>query len=119
MLWWRILKKLELNSLYILSTLSFLFKITCDSNAEFLIARITEISEIYYPTNKINLISDEADNRLLELAQLSKADFLITGNTNDFKLNKFENSKIITPKEFWEVYSWKKNYSGLSVFHNI
>ena len=46
---------------------------------------MSEMSEIYEPTTKLKIIKDEPDNRLLELAETSKADFIITGNTNDFQ----------------------------------
>ncbi len=73
-------------------------------NADFLIARISEISKIYEPTTKLNIIKDEFDNRFLELAQISKADFIITGNTSDFSINIYKKTKIVTPKEYWEKY---------------
>lgn len=72
------------------------------TNADFLIARISEISEIYEPINKLKIIKDEPDNRLLELADISKADFIITGNTNDFTMETFKGTRIVTPKEYWE-----------------
>ncbi len=53
------------------------------SNADFLIARIGEIAEIHEPTFEVNLIKDQPDNRFLELAHITKADFIVTGNTND------------------------------------
>lgn len=56
------------------------------TNADFLIARLTEMSEFYETTSKLQIIKDESDNRFLELAQISKADFIITGNTNDFTM---------------------------------
>lgn len=74
------------------------------TNANFLIARLSEISDMYEPKNKLKIIKDEPDNRLLELAELSKADFIITGNSNDFIMDNFGRTKIVTPKEYWENY---------------
>lgn len=74
------------------------------SNADFLIARLSEISEFYEPTTILKIIEDEPDNRFLELAQISKADFIITGNTNDFTMDNYSGTKIVTPKEYWEEY---------------
>ncbi len=74
------------------------------SNADFLIARLSEISEVYEPKSKIDIIEDEPDNRILELAKISEADFIITGNTNDFTMNTFGKSKVVSPKEYWEKY---------------
>ncbi|MHA7830119.1 MAG: putative toxin-antitoxin system toxin component, PIN family [Flagellimonas sp.] len=70
----------------------------------FLITRLSEMAETYEPKTKLDMIADESDNRLLELAQISKADFIITGNTNDFSMDSFEGTKIMTPKEYWEEY---------------
>lgn len=65
------------------------------TNADFLIARLSEISETYEPKNKIEIIKYEPDNRLLELADISKADFIITGNTNDFTIQTYNKSFVI------------------------
>lgn len=72
------------------------------ANADFLITRLIEIMEIYEPKAKSDIIADEPDNRLLELAQISQADFIITGNTTDFIMDSYEGTKIVTPKEYWE-----------------
>jgi putative PIN family toxin of toxin-antitoxin system len=74
------------------------------TNADFLIARLSEISEIYEPKAKLKIIKDEPDNRLLELAEISKADFIITGNTNDFTMEIHKKTRIVTPKEYWEEF---------------
>ena len=74
------------------------------TNANFLITRLSEMAELFEPKSKLDLIKDAPDNRLLELAQIAKAHFIITGNTNDFKLDNFEGTKIVTPKEYWEQY---------------
>lgn len=74
------------------------------TNANFLITRLSEISEIYNPIEKLNIIKDEPDNRLLELAEVSKADFIITGNTNDFTMETYNKTKIVSPKDYWERF---------------
>lgn len=74
------------------------------TNADFLIARLSEISEIYEPIENLKIIKDEPDNRILELADISKADFIITGNTNDFTMKTHNKTKIVSPKEYWEKF---------------
>ncbi|MBX2966741.1 MAG: putative toxin-antitoxin system toxin component, PIN family [Cyclobacteriaceae bacterium] len=69
-----------------------------------LIADIETKSSLFTPKKKITLISDVDDNKLLELADESKADFLITGNTNDFTIQKYKRTKIVTPREYWENF---------------
>lgn len=65
--------------------------------------RLGDIAELYEPKFQIDIIEDEPDNRFLELAQISNADYLITGNSNDFKMRVFEKTEIISPKAYWEI----------------
>ncbi len=74
------------------------------NRAEALIAVIETKSTKFSPTNKLTIISDKNDNKLLELAEECKADFLITGNTNDFTIKKYKSTRIVTPKEYWVKY---------------
>jgi putative PIN family toxin of toxin-antitoxin system len=50
------------------------------------------------PIEKFNIITDDSDNKFIDLAFFSGADFLISGNTNDFHFGKLMNFEIITPK---------------------
>jgi putative PIN family toxin of toxin-antitoxin system len=52
----------------------------------------------------LNVIGDLPDNRLSELAVESNADFLITGNSNDISFPNYGKTKIVNPKEYWELY---------------
>jgi len=74
------------------------------NKADMLIADIESKSLKFKPSKKLNIISDKDDNKLLELASESKADFIITGNTNDFTMKKYRRTKIVTPKEYWENF---------------
>jgi uncharacterized protein len=74
------------------------------NNAELALVQIDTIAKKYYPTQQITEISDAPDNRLLELAVEADADFLITGNTRDFAMDYFKNTKIVSPKEYWDIY---------------
>ena len=75
------------------------------SRAETFITKIQEVAVKFSPDITLNVISDEADNRFLELSVHAKANYLITGNTNDFTEDKYENVDIVTPREFWVKYS--------------
>jgi hypothetical protein len=57
----------------------------------------------FSPTVSLNIISDPADNRLLELAETCQADYIVTGNTNDFTMTEFKKTKIVSPKELFEL----------------
>ncbi len=75
--------------------------------AEALLADIESKSVKYFPTIKLDLISDPDDNMVLELADDCSADFVITGNTTDFIFPTHRQAKIITPREYWENYQPK------------
>lgn len=74
------------------------------NRAETLIADIEAKSTKFSPQNKLTVISDKDDNKLLELAEECKANFLITGNTSDFTMKKYKSTRIVTPKEYWEIF---------------
>jgi putative PIN family toxin of toxin-antitoxin system len=72
--------------------------------ADFLLKYIKEYSETFSPTIRINILEDKDDNMLLELADESKANFLITGNVNDFLIPKYKETLIVSPVDYWENY---------------
>jgi putative PIN family toxin of toxin-antitoxin system len=74
--------------------------------AETLLKSITLKSKKFIPMIKLNIISDVKDNILLELVDICSADFLITGNTNDFTFSQYKKTKIVTPKEYWDNYQY-------------
>jgi putative PIN family toxin of toxin-antitoxin system len=64
-----------------------------------------EMKAVYYePKIILDLVSDKDDNKILELADECGADFVITGNTNDFTFPLYKQTKIVTPKYYWENY---------------
>jgi putative PIN family toxin of toxin-antitoxin system len=72
--------------------------------AESIISFVKKEALMYYPKIRLNIISDKDDNKIIELADESNADFIITGNTNDFTFPFYKNTKIVSPKEFlWNV----------------
>lgn len=48
-------------------------------------------------------MSDQYDNKILELAEESRADFIVTGNTNDFTFTHYKSSRVLSPKEYWDL----------------
>jgi uncharacterized protein len=56
------------------------------------------------PRIPVNILSrDPTDNKFLECALASQADYLITGNTRHFPLKKFQGTRIINPKDFIDL----------------
>lgn len=72
------------------------------SKAEVFISKVEDIAIKFFPNIKLNIISDEDDNKFLELSIFAKADFLITGNTNDFTQKEYKGVKIVTHREYWD-----------------
>jgi uncharacterized protein len=70
--------------------------------AEALLVEIESKALKYVPTIKLDLISDVDDNMILELADECVADFVITGNTTDFTFPAYKQTKIVTPREYWD-----------------
>jgi len=70
--------------------------------AKLVLADIETKAIKFIPKTKVKIINDESDNKLLELADECKAKFIITGNTNDFTMETYKRTKIVTPKEYWE-----------------
>ena len=79
------------------------------ANAKILLSDIEKYAVKYYPVIKLNIIKDYSDNKLLELAETCHAKFLITGNSNDFSMRKYKKTRILSPKEFWELQINKSN----------
>jgi putative PIN family toxin of toxin-antitoxin system len=75
------------------------------ANADFVLNKLREISKYYKTDKKIDLLSDVSDNKFLELASASSADYLVTGNSNDFTISEFEYTSIVSPRTFWEHYN--------------
>lgn len=71
--------------------------------AEALLVDINHRAVKYYPTAKIDIISDLDDNKILELAEACTADFIVTGNTNDFTFSNYNGTRIMTPKDYWDM----------------
>ena len=72
--------------------------------AEALLVEIEAKATKYNPTITLDLITDNDDNMILELADECLADFVITGNTTDFTFPTYKQTKIVTPKEYWDNY---------------
>jgi putative PIN family toxin of toxin-antitoxin system len=74
------------------------------ARAEALLVDIETKATKYSPSTKITLISDVDDNKFLEPADVCSVDFIITGNTTDFTFTTYKQTKIVTPKQYWEDY---------------
>ncbi len=78
------------------------------TKAEVVLNRLREIATFYQTDRKIEVLADTSDNKFLELAAVSSADYLTTGNTLDFTITEFEYTRILTPREYWDNYAPKE-----------
>lgn len=75
------------------------------AKAEVVLNRLQEIASFYQTDRKIEVLTDTSDNNFLELAAVSAANYLTTGNTLDFRISEFEHTRILTPREYWDNYA--------------
>ena len=78
------------------------------TKADVVLNKLSEISTFYKTDRYIEVLTDTSDNKFLELAAVSSADYLITGNTLDFQIKEFEYTRILTPREYWDSFKPKK-----------
>ena len=76
-----------------------------EHNAEIILNRFFKTALFYVPKNRLDILKDKSDNKLLELADESCADFLITGNSADFTITHYKRTQILSPRSFWETLS--------------
>lgn len=71
-----------------------------EQKVEELIAFLRAVGQIHLPDVSNQLSRDPKDNFLLDLAETSKADFLVTGDKDLLVLNPFTKTQILTPADF-------------------
>jgi len=65
---------------------------------------VLEFSDVIKPKVKINVIKEDPDdNKILECAVSSGADFMVTGDKHLLNLKNFGNIKIIKAREFLDI----------------
>ena len=70
--------------------------------AKALLAYIETNAVMYSPQISLHLMKDTDDDMILELADEAAADFIITGNTTDFSFPAYRQTRIVTPRTYWE-----------------
>ncbi|MFN3396840.1 MAG: putative toxin-antitoxin system toxin component, PIN family [Thermodesulfovibrionales bacterium] len=59
-----------------------------------------EIAELVRPTERVSILKDEPDNRIIECAMEGKADVVVTGDKEMLKMKQFHGIRIISLKEY-------------------
>lgn len=65
---------------------------------------IRKNGKIVKAKSTVRVAGDPDDNIFLECALAGKAKYLVTGNKDDFPSERFKYTKIVSPKEFLDIY---------------
>lgn len=68
------------------------------------INEIFELSVFYEVNQKVDICRDPKDNKFLDVAIASYADYLITGDDDLLVLERIGNTSIITPRKFIDIF---------------
>lgn len=61
---------------------------------------LSEMAEWVVPSEKIKVLNDDPDNRILECAVSGNADVIVTGDKELLRLKGYEKTKIISLKDY-------------------
>lgn len=64
---------------------------------------VAAVANIARPEERIDLLNDEPDNRILECAMHAKADIIVTGDRHLLAIKEFEGVRIMTIREFLDL----------------
>ena len=71
---------------------------------EQMVMMVIDISEMADPKEKVNIIEeDPQDNKVIECAIASDADYIVTGDPHLLKIKRWKGVKIINVNEFLEL----------------
>ena len=74
-----------------------------NSKTQSAIRRIKNFSEEVQPQERLAIIADDPDNRILECAVAGQADFIISGDYHLLDLENYQGMKIVNPARFLEA----------------
>ena len=76
------------------------------SELNYAINEIAAFAEIVYPSEKLNVVEEDADdNKILECAVEGEVDYIVTNGKHLLKIGEFRGIRILTPKNFIEKIS--------------
>ena len=76
-----------------------------NSKTESAVRLIKNFSEEVHPQERLAIIVDDPDNRILECAVAGQANFIISGDKHLLNLKNFQGINIVTPADFLEAIS--------------
>ena len=80
-------------------------KLISENKTNFVIDSYKKVSKLVKPNIKLSIVKDdEDDNRILECAETANANYIISGDRHLLELKNHKNIKIVSPKEFLDIY---------------
>jgi putative PIN family toxin of toxin-antitoxin system len=73
-----------------------------NAKTESAVSRIRNFSEMVHPKERLEVIADDPDNRILECAVEGQAEFIISGDKHLLNLKAYQRIAIVTPVDFLE-----------------
>jgi putative PIN family toxin of toxin-antitoxin system len=71
---------------------------------DLIIQELLSLAEIVKPKHRITFAKEDPDdNRVLECAKESKADYIVSGDVHLLEIKEFDETKILTPGEFLDM----------------
>ena len=64
---------------------------------------LSDLAEVVRPRGRIDVLQDEADNRILECARTGKADIIVSGDKAMIELGNYRSINIISLRDFLEL----------------
>ena len=71
-----------------------------EEGAEAFLDSFRESAEIYEPVERLRVVDDPDDDRVLEAAVAGKADYIVTGDDDLLRLGEFRGTRIVSPAMF-------------------
>ena len=83
---------------------------------DFVIKNFKKFSKLIKPNIKLDIIRDDPDdNKILECAETADVEYIISGDKHLKELKNYKKIKIVSPKEFFDIYlKTLDNYPNLS-----
>jgi putative PIN family toxin of toxin-antitoxin system len=71
-----------------------------DDKIEQFLQSVSRVATVLKTHPHLHVVQDEADNRILECAQLARADYIVTGDRHLLALQRYEQTTLISLADF-------------------
>ncbi len=68
-----------------------------------MVGLLERVALVVEPSARVNVLPDDPDNRLLEVADEAGADFVVSGDAALLKVGHWHGTALVTPREFLAV----------------